>query len=191
MARERRKARNGRVIKNTMDKTVVVAVEWRQRHLLYKKSIRRVTKFYVHDGQNVCRLGDLVRIEETRPISRLKRWRVERILERKEVAEVKPIELEQSVLEEVAETTAPEVPEAALLEADGAELESEGFEEDELAEDELESDEDELEEEEPEEAEDEVEDIEEDTEEADEEGNDEEEPSDGEGEADDEEAQKE
>ena len=86
-----------------MDKTVIVAVEWRQRHPLYRKSVRRVTRFFAHDGDNRCRLGDVVRIEETRPISRLKRWRVIQILERHEVAEVKPIELDQPVLEEVAE----------------------------------------------------------------------------------------
>jgi small subunit ribosomal protein S17 len=103
MARETRKKRQGRVVRNTMDKTVIVAVEWRQRHPLYRKSVRRVTRFFAHDGDNRCRLGDVVRIEETRPISRLKRWRVIQILERHEVAEVKPIELDQPVLEEVAE----------------------------------------------------------------------------------------
>ena len=102
MARETRKKRQGRVVRNTMDKTVIVAVEWRQRHPLYNKSVRRTTKFFAHDGENKCRLGDVVRIEETRPISRMKRWRVVQILERHEVAEVKPIELDQPVLEEVA-----------------------------------------------------------------------------------------
>ena len=104
MARETRKKRQGRVVRNTMDKTVIVAVEWRQRHPLYKKSVRRITKFFAHDGENKCRLGDVVRIEETRPISRMKRWRVVQILERHEVAEVKPIELDQPVLEEVSDT---------------------------------------------------------------------------------------
>ena len=103
MARERRKLRTGRVVGNKMDKTVVVAVEWRQRHLLYKKSVRRVTRFFAHDGESNCRLGDLVRIEETRPISRLKHWRVLQVLERREIAEVKPIELDQAVLAEVAQ----------------------------------------------------------------------------------------
>ena len=104
MARETRKKRQGRVVRNTMDKTIIVAVEWRQRHPLYKKSVRRITKFFAHDGENKCRLGDVVRIEETRPISRMKRWRVVQILERHEVAEVKPIELDQPVLEEVSDT---------------------------------------------------------------------------------------
>ena len=93
-----------------MDKTVIVAVEWRQRHPLYRKSVRRVTRFFAHDGENKCRLGDVVRIEETRPISRMKHWRVVQIVERHEVAEVQPIELDQSVLEEVADTEAVALP---------------------------------------------------------------------------------
>jgi small subunit ribosomal protein S17 len=104
MARETRKKRQGRVVRNAMDKTVIVSVEWRQRHPLYRKSVRRVTRFFAHDGENQCRLGDVVRIEETRPISRLKHWRVVQIIERHEVAEVKPIELDRPVLQEVAET---------------------------------------------------------------------------------------
>ncbi len=116
MARETRKKRQGRVVRNTMDKTVIVAVEWRQRHPLYKKSVRRITKFFAHDGENKCRLGDVVRIEETRPISRMKRWRVMQILERHEVAEVKPIELDQPVLEEVSDIEAA----AASVNGDGS-----------------------------------------------------------------------
>ncbi len=106
MAKETRKKRQGRVVRNTMDKTVIVAVEWRQRHPLYRKSVRRVTRFFAHDGDNRCQLGDIVRIEETRPISRLKRWRVVQIMESHEVAEVQPIELDQPVLEEVSEIEA-------------------------------------------------------------------------------------
>ena len=87
-----------------MDKTVIVAVEWRQRHRLYRKSVKRITRFFAHDGENRCQLGDIVRIEETRPISRMKRWRVTHIMERHEVAEVQPIELDQPVLEAVSET---------------------------------------------------------------------------------------
>ena len=104
-----------------MDKTVIVAVEWRQRHPLYRKSVRRVTRFFAHDGLNQCRLGDVVRIEETRPISRMKRWRVIQIVERHEVAEVQPIELDQPVLEEVADT------ETIALSEDG-DLSMEGLE---------------------------------------------------------------
>ena len=98
MAKERRKVRTGRVIGDRMKKTVVIAVAWHRRHPLYKKTLRRVTKFYAHDGGSQCRLGDLVRIEETRPISKLKGWRVLEILQRREVAEVQPFELEQDVV---------------------------------------------------------------------------------------------
>ena len=103
MPEKRRKLRTGRVVGDKSDKTVLVAVRWQQRHLLYKKSIRRITKFYAHDQDNRCKLGDLVRIEETRPISRMKRWRVMEILERREVAEVKPIELDEGILSEEQE----------------------------------------------------------------------------------------
>jgi small subunit ribosomal protein S17 len=94
MAEERRKVRIGRVVSNKMQKTVVVAVEWRQRHPLYGKAMRRVTKFYAHDEYGRCKVGDLVKIVETRPLSKLKRWRVVEIILRKEAPEVKPVELE-------------------------------------------------------------------------------------------------
>ena len=100
MARERQKVRVGRVVSDKMDKTVVVGVRWQQRHRIYGKSLRRIAKFYAQDPGNLCKLGDLVRIEETRPISRTKRWRVTNILERKEVAEVKPIDLDEGLLSE-------------------------------------------------------------------------------------------
>ena len=96
----RRKDRIGRVIGDKMEKTVIVAVRWQQRHRLYGKGLRRITKFYAHDGDGRCRLGDLVRIQETRPISLMKRWRVIDILERKEVVDVKPIELDEGILSE-------------------------------------------------------------------------------------------
>ncbi|MCX7623252.1 MAG: 30S ribosomal protein S17 [Thermomicrobium sp.] len=72
----------GRVVSDKMDKTVVVAVDYWRRHPLYKKTIRRTSKFYAHDEHNLCRVGDLVLIEETRPISKTKRWIVRKILER-------------------------------------------------------------------------------------------------------------
>ena len=100
MVRARQKVRVGRVVSGSMDKTVVVAVEWQQRHILYKKSIRRITKFYAHDADNRCQKGDLVRIQETRPLSRMKRWRVLGILERREVEDVRPVELGEGILTE-------------------------------------------------------------------------------------------
>jgi small subunit ribosomal protein S17 len=67
---------------------------WKQRNRLYRKQVRRVARFHVHDPLDQCRLGDVVRIQETRPISKTKRWRLLEILERRQVAEVRPIELE-------------------------------------------------------------------------------------------------
>jgi len=80
--RGKRKTRIGRVVSDKMDKTVVVAIETLVRHPLYKKSIKRTTKFKAHDENNECRVGDRVLIMETRPLSREKRWRVVEILER-------------------------------------------------------------------------------------------------------------
>ena len=106
MVKENRKVRVGRVVSDKMDKTVVVAVRWQQRHRIYKKNMRRVTKFYTHDKDNTCKLGDLVRIEETRPISRTKRWRVLEIIERREIAEVSPIEIDEETNLELDEDEA-------------------------------------------------------------------------------------
>lgn len=78
--RGKRKVFVGTVISDKMDKTVVVAVERRVRHPLYKKVVRKTTKCYAHDENNACRIGDIVEIMETRPLSKLKRWRVVRIL---------------------------------------------------------------------------------------------------------------
>lgn len=72
----------GRVVSNKMDKTVVVAVDYVRRHRLYHKRITRTSKFMAHDEQNECQAGDLVRIEETRPLSRNKRWIVREVIER-------------------------------------------------------------------------------------------------------------
>ena len=72
----------GRVVSDKMDKTVVVAVNYVRRHPLYHKRITRTSKFYAHDENNECKAGDLVRIEETRPMSRQKRWVVREIVER-------------------------------------------------------------------------------------------------------------
>jgi len=89
----KRKTRIGRVIGDKMDKTVIVAVDTVRKHPLYKKTIRRTNKYYAHDEKKQCKVGDKVRIEETRPLSRLKRWRVVEVLVRTEVAEIKPEEI--------------------------------------------------------------------------------------------------
>ena len=102
----RRKVRLGEVVSDKMDKTVLVAVRWQQRHRLYKKSIRRITRFFAHDRDNECRIGDMVRIEETRPLSRMKKWRVVEVVQRREVAEVKPAELDEGLLTEEREQAA-------------------------------------------------------------------------------------
>jgi small subunit ribosomal protein S17 len=80
--RGRRKMRTGRVVSSKMEKTVVVAVESRERHPLYGKFMKRTTKFKAHDELNSCGDGDTVEIMETRPLSREKRWRVVRIVEK-------------------------------------------------------------------------------------------------------------
>jgi small subunit ribosomal protein S17 len=90
---EKRKSRVGRVVTNRMDKTVVVAVETPRRYMLYKKTIKRAVKHKAHDKDNKCRPGDVVKIVETRPLSRHKRWRVAEIITKGEVAEVKPTEI--------------------------------------------------------------------------------------------------
>ena len=90
---KKRKTRVGRVVSNKMDKTVVVTVETLRHHPLYKKTIRRVVKYKVHDEKNECGLGDTVKIIETRPLSKEKRWRVAEIITKREVVEVQPKEI--------------------------------------------------------------------------------------------------
>ncbi len=81
MAEEkRRKIKLGRVVSDKMDKTVVVAVEFYRPHPIYKKAVRHIKKFKAHDEQNACHVGYMVRIEETRPLSKEKRWRVVEIV---------------------------------------------------------------------------------------------------------------
>jgi len=82
MERGRRKVRSGRVVSDKMDKTIIVAVETLVKHPLYGRIIRRTTKFKVHDEINECGIGDRVEMMETRPISKEKRWRVVRVIEK-------------------------------------------------------------------------------------------------------------
>jgi len=90
---EKRKTRTGRVVNNRMDKTVVVAVNTLKRFPKYRKTITRETKYMAHDEKNECRIGDVVRIVETRPLSRHKHWRVAEIITKGEAIEVKPQEI--------------------------------------------------------------------------------------------------
>ena len=78
----RRKVRDGTVISTKMEKTVVVAVIERVRHRRYQKTLQRTTRLYAHDEVNDLKEGDRVRVAETRPLSKLKRWRVIEVLER-------------------------------------------------------------------------------------------------------------
>jgi len=80
--RNSRKVRLGTVVSDKMDKTVVVAVERQVSHPLYGKRVVRTKKYYAHDEENTARPGDVVRIMETRPLSRTKRWRVVEVVER-------------------------------------------------------------------------------------------------------------
>jgi small subunit ribosomal protein S17 len=122
MAEEtKRKVRLGQVVSNRMDKTVVVEVSGPKRHPLYKKIIRRVVKYKAHDEKNECQVGDKVRIIETRPLSREKRWRVAEIIAKGEVVEVSPEEITREDLEKV-------LPEKKAKEAE-AEVKAEAAEE--------------------------------------------------------------
>ncbi|GIH12222.1 30S ribosomal protein S17 [Rugosimonospora africana] len=80
--RNRRKVREGYVVSDKMDKTVVVEVEDRVKHPLYGKVLRRTSKLKAHDEQNACGIGDRVLLMETRPLSATKRWRIVEILEK-------------------------------------------------------------------------------------------------------------
>ena len=102
----------GVVISNKMTKTAVVAVERRFPHPLYRKIVRRTTKYKAHDPSDTANLGDIVRIVETRPISKEKRWRIAEVLTKGNVAELKPTEVGESEVAEVSATVAQPAAEA-------------------------------------------------------------------------------
>ncbi len=81
-SRNLRKERIGLVASNAMDKSIVVSVEIREKHPIYGKFVKKTKKFHAHDEDNTCNNGDTVRIMETRPLSKTKRWRLVEILER-------------------------------------------------------------------------------------------------------------
>ena len=124
MAKEMRKVRTGAVVRAGMEQTAVVEMVWKQRHRLYRKPMRRVTRFYVHDPLNQCRVGDMVRIQETRPISKTKRWRLLEILHRRQLADVQPIELETDIDAAIAEPAAEVAAEVDAFEEPAAEVET-------------------------------------------------------------------
>ena len=80
--RNLRKERIGVVFSNKMDKTVTVAVKWKEKHPIYGKFVSKTKKYHAHDEKNECSIGDTVKIMETRPLSKLKRWRLVEIIER-------------------------------------------------------------------------------------------------------------
>ena len=82
MERNLRKVRTGKVTSNKMDKTIVVAIEEHVKHPLYKKVVKRTYKLKAHDENNECNIGDTVKVMETRPLSKDKRWRLVEIMER-------------------------------------------------------------------------------------------------------------
>jgi len=82
--RNKRKTKEGRVVSDRMNKTIVVAVERHFRHPRYEKIIRRTSKLFAHDEKNECHVGDKVKVMETRPLSKLKRWRLLEILKKAE-----------------------------------------------------------------------------------------------------------
>ena len=88
----RRNEKVGLVVSTKMQKTIVVEVEMRKAHPKYKRTVRSTKKFYAHDEQNTARVGDMVRIRETRPMSKLKRWQLQEILRRSTLAQVQAAE---------------------------------------------------------------------------------------------------
>lgn len=82
LERNSRKVVVGKVVSNKPDKTIVVLIERRFKHPIYGKTLRKSTRFYAHDEKNDCHMGDIVELMETRPISKLKRWRLVQIVER-------------------------------------------------------------------------------------------------------------
>ena len=80
--RNLRKERFGVVFSNKMDKTITVAVKWKEKHPIYGKFVSKTKKFHAHDEKNDCNIGDTVRIMETRPLSKTKRWRLVNVIEK-------------------------------------------------------------------------------------------------------------
>lgn len=88
----RRNEKVGQVVSTKMQKTIVVEVEMRKAHPKYKRVMKTNKKFYAHDEQNSARVGDVVRIRETRPLSKLKRWQLEEVVRRSALAQIEEVE---------------------------------------------------------------------------------------------------
>jgi small subunit ribosomal protein S17 len=104
--RGRRQQKVGRVASDKMQKTIVVTVETLKRHRIYKRTYRQTSRFKVHDEENSARIGDIVRIEETRPLSKEKRWRLVEIIKR--AAQTMPVAEVEAALEGEAESAEDE-----------------------------------------------------------------------------------
>ena len=133
MAKSMRKVRTGSVVRVNMNRTAVVEMVWKKRSRLYRKQVRQLARFMVHDPENKCLVGDTVRIEETRPISKSKHWRLMEILSRRQVADVRAIDLESDA---VMVTTAEEPQDAEEAADDATEQDDEQDKEDESSSDE-------------------------------------------------------
>ena len=110
------KSKIGRVSSNKMDKTLVVLVEAHRNHPLYKKTIRKIKRYKVHDENNECKIGDTVKIVETRPLSKEKRWRVAEIIIKAAAIEIKPEEIATPAVLSETKTAINEVKDEAGLE---------------------------------------------------------------------------
>ena len=93
MSHERKKTKIGKVTSDKMHKTLVVSVEWRSPHRIYKKNVRKWSRFKVHDENNLGSLGDTVLITESRPYSKTKRWKLSEILQKGDVADLQPSDI--------------------------------------------------------------------------------------------------
>ncbi|MSQ08366.1 MAG: 30S ribosomal protein S17 [Dehalococcoidia bacterium] len=98
----RRRQQTGKVLSARNIQTIIVGVEWSLRHLLYKKSIRRLTKYVAHDEKSEAKLGDTVLIEETRPLSATKRWRLIQVVQKGELSDLSPDAAAAAVPQEAA-----------------------------------------------------------------------------------------
>ena len=125
MVYEKRKTREGRVISDKMSKTVIVAVEWKQPHPKYGKPVRRTTKLVAHDIADNCRIGDLVKIVETRPLSKTKRWRVLEIIPNQVTAGITAMETDTSAEDEKLESI-DEISEEKTAESNPSDDDNEG-----------------------------------------------------------------
>ena len=112
------KLQTGIVVSNKMDKTVVVRIDRSKRHRLYGKTLRVTQRYKAHDEHNECRLGDVVKIAETRPLSREKRWRVVEVVTKGDVAEVAPRDIGASLLDETRAAAAAAAAERAQARAE-------------------------------------------------------------------------